>query len=151
MSDATSNFDYEKFLRLSGLDLCKWMEPLLLDILLDKSLRLQTDVLERLLTDLPTFRDEYHLVYALVLLQMFAPEVLVKLAPKYLAHPYDSVFCTAHNFLMWLPDSLLTPELLDDVEKVALSNRGDYRVQRTYKELKARMKQARGDSKQSNK
>lgn len=145
MSDATSNFDYEKFLSLSGLDLWKWMEPLLVD----KSLRLQTDVLERLLSDLPTFRDEYHLVYALELLWLFAPEVVAKQAPRYLAHPQGSVYCAAHNILMRLPDSLLTPELLDDVEKVALTNPGNHRLQHTCKELRVRIKRARGHTNQS--
>lgn len=137
-----NGFDYEEFLRLSGSDLYRWMEPLLLDT----TLHLRSDVVERLLTDLPTFRDEYHLVYALELLAKIAPEVVVKQAPTYLAHTHGSVWCAAHNILMRLPDSLLTPELLDDVEKVALGNPGNNYVQETCKQLRARMEQARGDT-----
>lgn len=130
-----SGFDYEKFIRLSGSDLCRWMEPLLLD----RQLRSRMDIVERVLADLPTFQDEYHLVYALELLYLIAPEVVVKQAPKYLAHTYGSVWCAAHNIIMRLPDRLLTPELLEDVKQVASAHPHNKYVQDTYTELRARM------------
>jgi hypothetical protein len=140
-----NDFDYEEFLRLSGLDLCRRMEPLLLD----PRLHVDRQVVERLVTDLRTFRDEYHLVYALELLAKIAPELAVKQAPRYLAHSYGSVWCAAHNILVRLPDSLLTPELVADVETVALRNPGNNYVQKTWKELKARMERVGENTNQS--
>lgn len=75
-------FDYERFLFLSGLELCKWMERLPLD----DSLHLSKDLVPRLARGLPAFEDEYYLVYRLESQAHFAPEVTVKEVPKYLAH-----------------------------------------------------------------
>jgi hypothetical protein len=107
---STSHFSIDIFERLAGGDLHAYMEPLLARVDLNVA---DTDI--RALDAAIVGRDEYHLVYSLVLLARFAPAKVLKHLPVYLASHLDSVFCAALNILEDLPDDLrklVLPDLL---------------------------------------
>jgi len=115
MSEAR-DFDYHKFIRLAGSELCAYMEPLVADA---KTL-LSKEVFDRFLSELPEY-DEYHLVYALQLgadhsIHSFLPHI-----PEYLLDERASVFCTAFNILNGLPNEYITQDLIDSVRGLVSS------------------------------
>src|SRR4051794_19093090 len=91
--------DYFKFTDLSGLDLCYYMEPLVVA----PTIQISDDILARMLSDLPTY-DEYHLVYALALGVKYSPDTFASKLPQFLAHEQGSVWSAALNSLNQLPD-----------------------------------------------
>ena len=109
----TAPFEYKKFIALSGLDLCHYMEPLLSD----RATVVSVEDLHRIFSELPTY-DEYHLVYGLTLGAKHSPETFAMQLPLYLAHRVGSVRCTALNSLAQVPGKYVTNDLADLLRKV---------------------------------
>jgi hypothetical protein len=111
--------DYARFRALSGLELCHYMEPLLVD----PATQVSIDVLDRMLSELPTY-DEYHLVYALTLGAKLSPDTFASHLPRFLAHEQGSVWSTALNCLNQLSDKYVTQELVNSVRRVYSTSPG---------------------------
>lgn len=103
----TAFVEYHKFIALNGLDLCRYMEPLLSR----PETQVSRNVLERMRSELPTY-DEYHVVYALTLGAKFSPETFALHLPAYLAHELGSVWSCALRCLDQLPDKYITDALI---------------------------------------
>lgn len=109
--------EYDKFIALSGLELCDYMEPLLAD----PATRVSLDALRRMRFELSSY-DEYHLVYALELGAKFSPGSFSGLLPLYLAHEHGSVWSSALRGLGQLPDECVTNALVESVRDVCSSH-----------------------------
>lgn len=132
-----AQFDYERFIRLSGLELCRYMDAILAT---PTTLTVSQDVIARLLHDMESFDDEYHIVYGLELLFFFAPDSVMQHVPKYLAHREGSVWCAASRILLsWARPEQLTPEVIAKVRQVAELHADNKYVQDTWKELISRI------------
>jgi hypothetical protein len=116
-----SDFQYERFRALSGSELVAYMEPLIND----PSIRIPSEVIERMILDLPTYDDD-HLVYALELLGYNAPERITPHVPRFLAHPSGSVRCAASRILQHLPDGRISRDLVDSVRGALASYAPDF-------------------------
>ena len=110
------DFDYDRFEALEGLELCSYMEPLLLL----PTLSIASDDLNSMRQQLQRY-DEYHLVYALLLGAKYSPETFRKVVPSYLVDSRSSVLCTAVNILSSISDNQVTEELVSEVHKYALT------------------------------
>jgi hypothetical protein len=110
---ATPTLEYDRFVRLAGLELCRYVDTLLND----PNTTVTTDTVERMLSDLSTY-DEYHLVYALEIGAAHCPEKFALRLPQFLGHSNGSVCCAAVNALSRLPLDCITQELLDRVQAV---------------------------------
>jgi hypothetical protein len=108
-------FDYETFVALSGPELVAYVEPLLND----QSTSVSAETIARISLDLPSY-DEYHLVYALELGALHAPETFARHVPEYLAREEASVCLAAVRALSRLPDESINEELLDLVRHVPI-------------------------------
>lgn len=105
--------EYDKFIALTGLELCHYMEPLLND----PRTRVSSNALERMRSELSAY-DEYHLVYALTLGAKYSPETFAMQLPLYLTHEQGSVWSSALRSLEQLPDEYVTHALVELVRDV---------------------------------
>ena len=110
------SIDYQQFSTLADLDLCHYVEPLIID----PTTNVSDDVLHQMLVDLPAY-DEYHLAYALSIGARHCPKLFAPQLPKYLEHEKESVWCAALNGLNALSKEYLTQELLESVRRVRIS------------------------------
>ena len=115
--NAAAGFDYERFVELSGSSLVDYMEPLVDD----PGVPIPPGALDRLLSDLPSFNDEYHLVYALTLGAYRSPETFAQHLPPYLANEHQSVRLAASRMLIHLPDAFIGSDLVEAVRHFLLS------------------------------
>ena len=114
----TAFVEYDEFIALNGLDLCRYMEVLLSR----PETQVSPDVLKRIRSELPTY-DEYHVVYALTLGTTFSPETFARHLPAYLAHEQGSVWSCALRCLDQLPDKYITDALVGLVRDMQASYR----------------------------
>lgn len=133
-----ASVEYDEFIRLQGLDLCHYMEPLVCD----PKTNVSTHILNRMLAELPTY-DEYHLVYAMMLGADHFPEGFIPHVPKYLASEHGSVRCTACNILDRLADEYLTQDLIDSARGVVVSPCIENMAAKTLVRLEGRLRRNR--------
>ena len=112
---STPSVDYDKFESLGGLDLCHYMEPLVND----PTTIIGDDILEKMLHMLPTYKDEYHLVYAITLGAERSPETFASQLPAYLVDERGSVWSAAFRGLAVLPDEYVTESLLGSLRELS--------------------------------
>ena len=111
--NTTSTFNYDKFIKLSELELSHYMEPLVIN----PTTIISKAALLRMLSELPTY-DEYHIVYALELGAKYSPETFAMQLPQYLTYEQGSVWSAALRNLEQLPNEYVTNALVDSVRKV---------------------------------
>jgi hypothetical protein len=111
-----TDFQYDRFISLSDLDLSAYVEP----FLGHQTRTVSQGDLQRILSELGKY-DESHLVYAIELGADRSPQMFAAHVPPYLAHEHGSVRCAASRFLEHLSDEYVTQELIDSVRR-ALSS-----------------------------
>lgn len=109
----TSNNFLQDFDRFSAAELHDFVEPKLLD----PKFEFGNEAIEILLAGTPTY-DEYHLVYAIVILAKFAPEKIALKLPGFLLHDLDSVRCAAVNAINQLDPAAMSEQLVDEIERI---------------------------------
>jgi hypothetical protein len=107
-----ATFDYESFMTLQSLELCRYMEPLVAD----PGTSVPQEALHRMLAELDTY-DQYHLVYALELGSKYFPDLFVKAVPRFLAREEGSVRGTVLRILERLSRKHLSDELIGVVRR----------------------------------
>ena len=126
--------EYDKFITLDGLDLCHYMEPLVINT----ATTVSKDTLQRMLSELPTY-DEYHLVYALELGAKHSPETFAMQLPLYLAHKEGSVWSAVLRSLDGLPGKYVTRALVNSVHSVSSSYPGKTWITEIFGRLEERL------------
>lgn len=132
--NAQRSIEYDKFMAFSGVDLCRYMEPLLAD----RTTSVSDEVLHRMLTELSTY-DDYHLVYALVLGTKHLPTTFARQLPLYLGSESESVWCAAFNCIGQLSGDCLTQEIVRLVRTANVSRSKEDAVEELVARLEVRL------------
>lgn len=105
--------DYNRFIELQELELCRYVEPFIIDV----SAFVAPATLERVRSELPRY-DEFHLVYALTLGTKFSPATFSMELPQFLGHARGAVWSSALRAIDGLPDQHVTAALVAAVRRV---------------------------------
>ena len=110
--DNQLRFDLAKFNTLQGEELYEYMHPFMWNA---GSIVEPSDV-ATIASQLSTYNDKYHLVYAIELGADHQPDLFAELIPQFLSHKEQSVRLAASRALERLPERVVTIHLLDAVE-----------------------------------
>ena len=110
--DDQLRFDLAKFNTLQGEELYEYMHPFMwsADSIVDPN-----DV-AAIASQLSSYNDEYHLVYAIELGADHQADLFAGLIPPFLSHKEQSVRLAASRALERLPERVVTTHLLNAVE-----------------------------------
>jgi len=109
-------FSLDKFNVASGRELHDYMEPLLKLPDLEVS---EQDI--QVLASRLAHQDEYHLVYSLLMLGRFAPDIAVVYLPQYAASDRDAVFCSVLNIIERLPERFISDDFQASIHQRAIA------------------------------
>jgi hypothetical protein len=111
------SFSLDRFLFLSGAELCNYAEPFV-NTRMNAISESVYEPLQCRLADL----DEEHTVYALEICMLLEPREFAIRAAQFLSHSDSAVCCTAVRVLEWLPPSLITDDLVKQVRATPITD-----------------------------
>ena len=113
-----AKWSVEKFLTLNGRELCEYMDPLLPCM---SGVEVEHGDLFRLRRKLRTehFADEFHIVYALLVIQKCDAALIIPEIAGYLVHRFDSVKSAASRIIANLEPGLARSDLREAIDRLA--------------------------------
>jgi hypothetical protein len=110
-SEDPSTFQYARFRSLCGQELVNYVEP----FLRNSTTPVTREAVQCILRDMVEW-DELHLIYALELGAVHAPQLFLAHAITSLRDPRGAVRCAAARFWRRAPDALITPEIVESIQ-----------------------------------